>query len=1331
MTYFNAMTQAYAPVARKNGLSLCAAVLALCVAASSAGAEQAVQWRAEDGGNGHWYKAVSNGTAICWEAARDAAIASGGHLATLTSAAEDAWVCAQLVQSASGMYPPGCGWDGPMTGGFKLSGDDWQWVTGEPFEYSNFVWSNGSGREMIQYFNGGCGWDGTGYCGGACGGNIAYLMEWSADCNGDGYVDYGQILQGELVDSNTNGTPDCCEAGTPCEADNPPVQWRVEDGGNGHWYQIVELANRPTCSEAASLAAAVGAKLIALETAPEADFFRSLRCSQGKQHLSGWQDLHRIDGVWTWGSGAPFTYQSWSTGQPDFGDTATIDWAGPSGQCDSITWGDEICMAGNLPSSLFLEWSDDCNGDGFVDYGQMLAGAVPDVDGDGIPDTCEDADSDGDPEGRDCDDSDPTRYTFAPETCSDLGIDNDCDGDVFDTPDDSVTYHFDGDGDGIGGTTAPFPGQCPGTIPAGYSESLGDCDDENADIYPGAMESCDSIDSDCDSSLVDSFDDTDGDGYPDCIDEVADNDGVHNSEDAFPFDPTESVDTDGDGIGDNADTDDDDDGVDDVVDNCPLAANSGQADCNGDGIGDACQLLEDDVGFVRAWGRNDFGQTNIPSDLGVCKAIDAGLWGTTAVIQSDGMVRVVGVNWYHPETTVVPNDLGACRAIAAGGAHVLAVRVDGQVRSWGPPPGASAIPPSVNSPTSIASGAYHNLAILGSGHVVAWGANEHGQCNIPGDEQAGVIGAGQAHSLIVRLDGTISCYGWNDAGQSSPPVSTPPLITVDGGFRHSIGLSSDGRLYAWGSNNHGQTTIPDGIGRVIDVDAGGNHNVALRSDGTVVCWGFNASGACEPPAGLGVVRAIAAGGDDYYRGGHTLVLTAGGYSDCDGSGTLDLCDVDDDSDGVPNACADTDGDGDSSATDCDDSDADRYTGALEACDGIDNDCDTDVDEGFVDSDGDGLADCMDPDDDNDGVPDSEDAFPLDPSESVDTDGDGIGDNADPDDDNDGLDDALDNCPSLSNPSQADCNNDGLGDACEVASGAADTDANGVPDTCQDCNQDGIFDPIQTALGQLADYDIDGVPDCCQQGTVCVVGRYPVQWRVGQGGNGHWYLVAAYSSELTWRQARDEALAIGGDLASVTSAEAHGWISPFLSQVSDTAGCNPVIYIGLSKEPGHPWAWTNGDSLDYTNWHCAEPYDPDYPEGKGVAYGPAACESQCVVHTKWDDFSSEYAGQIHRGLLIEWSSDCDGDGIVDYGQILRGEIADANANGIPDTCEEPPCDADIDRNGVVDATDLAMVLSQWGTSGGSPSADVTGDGMVEGKDLAIVVSAWGPCSSDPG
>lgn len=64
----------------------------------------------------------------------------------------------------------------------------------------------------------------------------------------------------------------------------------------------------------------------------------------------------------------------------------------------------------------------------------------------------------------------------------------------------------------------------------------------------------------------------------------------------------------------------------------------------------------------------------------------------------------------------------------------------------------------------------------------------------------------------------------------------------------------------------------------------------------------------------------------------------------------------------------------------------------------------------LDSDDDGIPNTEDPDDDNDGVDDVADAFPLDPNEDTDTDDDGIGNNADTDDDNDGILDDEDDLP---------------------------------------------------------------------------------------------------------------------------------------------------------------------------------------------------------------------------------------------------------------------------------------------------------------------------------
>ena len=84
----------------------------------------------------------------------------------------------------------------------------------------------------------------------------------------------------------------------------------------------------------------------------------------------------------------------------------------------------------------------------------------------------------------------------------------------------------------------------------------------------------------------------------------------------------------------------------------------------------------------------------------------------------------------------------------------------------------------------------------------------------------------------------------------------------------------------------------------------------------------------------------------------------------------------------------------------------------------------------VDSDGDGTGDLLDPDDDNDGVPDKDDDFPLDPNESKDTDGDGTGNNADTDDDNDGISDVMDIFP-LDPYESKDADGDGVGDNNDV------------------------------------------------------------------------------------------------------------------------------------------------------------------------------------------------------------------------------------------------------------------------------------------------------------
>ncbi len=67
------------------------------------------------------------------------------------------------------------------------------------------------------------------------------------------------------------------------------------------------------------------------------------------------------------------------------------------------------------------------------------------------------------------------------------------------------------------------------------------------------------------------------------------------------------------------------------------------------------------------------------------------------------------------------------------------------------------------------------------------------------------------------------------------------------------------------------------------------------------------------------------------------------------------------------------------AGDCNDIDVNVKPGGLEHCNGADDDCDGETDEGFTNSDDDPVPDCADDDDDGDGFLDAEDCAPWDPA----------------------------------------------------------------------------------------------------------------------------------------------------------------------------------------------------------------------------------------------------------------------------------------------------------------------------------------------------------------
>lgn len=94
------------------------------------------QWLANAGGNNHYYEAFAVQGGISWADANALAIAKGGYLATLTSAAENQFVFNLIDKPIYWSINPQKFGSGPWLGGMQLPGSSepgggWQWLNEE------------------------------------------------------------------------------------------------------------------------------------------------------------------------------------------------------------------------------------------------------------------------------------------------------------------------------------------------------------------------------------------------------------------------------------------------------------------------------------------------------------------------------------------------------------------------------------------------------------------------------------------------------------------------------------------------------------------------------------------------------------------------------------------------------------------------------------------------------------------------------------------------------------------------------------------------------------------------------------------------------------------------------------------------------------------------------------------------------------------------------------------------------------------------------------------------------------------------------------------------
>ncbi len=297
----------------------------------------------------------------------------------------------------------------------------------------------------------------------------------------------------------------------------------------------------------------------------------------------------------------------------------------------------------------------------------------------------------------------------------------------------------------------------------------------------------------------------------------------------------------------------------------------------------------------------------------------------------------------------------------------------------------------------------------------------------PLEDREGYTITWTADRVIVWGGSFLSGDQTNTGASYDPSSDTWTPISMIGApppRSYQVAVSTGSRMLIWGGNTangrandggrYDPTTDTWQPTSLVNAPSARYLAAAVWTGNRMVVWGGTSSRFSTPTGGLydpvaDQWTAISEEGAPLERSGHSIVWTGdaailwGGTADTsnisllDVGGRLFLGQLQDD-----------DGDGYSECEgDCDDTNPSFHPGAVELCDGLDNDCD-----GQIDNDSAGL------DSDGDGIPNACDncRFVANANQH-DHDGDGVGD-------------ACDNCINVPNPSQTDTDGDGRGDACD-------------------------------------------------------------------------------------------------------------------------------------------------------------------------------------------------------------------------------------------------------------------------------------------------------------
>ena len=694
---------------------------------------------------------------------------------------------------------------------------------------------------------------------------------------------------------------------------------------------------------------------------------------------------------------------------------------------------------------------------------------------------CDDLDGDGDADeacgGPDCDDTDDTIYSGAPELCAD-GIDQDCDGidlvtdvdgDGFDSvycggtdcvdDDAAITPETDADGDGFG--------------------YCNDCDDSDDTITPEAAEDCDDVDDDCDGSLL-ADDDGDGVDGVDC----GGTDCLDDDDQVFPGAPElcDGIDSDCDGLLDGQEAE----------------------------LGVAVSVDEDfeaDDGGMTSGGSGTWAY-GLPTTGPAACASGVGCWGTNldGDYPDSDLATLDLVIDVPPGDAVLSFDHWVAFDSGADGVTVQLntgsgyqdlvtlsdtagwANLDLDLSAYAGSTSATLRFFLTTDGSGSSDGVFIDNLLVGSevdedGDGFYVGCTDHEDCDDTDDTVYPDAPETCNDTIDQDCNGAdwdgdedgdgytgLDCASGDDCDDDDPLIN--PGVDADGDgsdscndcddddedlFPGNLELCADGiDQDCDGADDDGDA---DGDGFASTICVGGtdcddtnaliNPDRDSDGDGSNVCEDCNDNEALEVPGG-------------------TEVCGDGADNDCDGTAEnvdedgdgiiAELCGGEDCNDNDPLASPDVDEDGDGFSTcdDCDDDDEDINADAIEVCDdSIDQDCDGEDRPGDLDGDGFDVDFCGGDDCDDDDPDINPDAAEICDGQDLNCDGEAA---------------------------ETDADNDGHFDA-ECGGTDCDDDAQGIhpnaPEVCDgiDNNCDGVLFIDDDGVEGEADLDEDGVATC--------------------------------------------------------------------------------------------------------------------------------------------------------------------------------------------------------------------------------------------------------------